>query len=715
MKKVLPHILPVLIGLALLPIPLLRDLHFESAMLAGTIGCFWAGMRTASSATEQDFFNSLRILGLIYLAGIPLFIYSLITGCLTIDGLGFWIFIPFPSVFFGAAIGRLVREFKLPFSKFITVLVLLFCAVGIWMIEFFSFPQVYFYNHVWGVWPGPIYDEAVSLTGSFFYFRWLTFLWIVLLWMLPNWSQSRQTKLITGLALVCLMFSYLNLDEAGIISPTKTIQERLGGHAQTEHFQLFYDADLYTDEEIAYWSARHEFFFQKITETLEIDWPEGRKIESYLYAHAWQKKNITGAKFTSYVPIWLEQDQLHIAKQQLHGVLQHELVHVISKQFGNRLFNGSWSIGLIEGLAEGIAKEASPRSTLHQIVAAETPWPSAEEMKSAFSFSGFYGSAGAISYTTTGSFVEYLLDNYPVHSFKDAYRTNDFSDTYSQSLDSLVAGWHQTLEDTEIDSTDRQVSEFIFAQRSLFEKECPHALTKELRLWDEYQLALASEDSSAAFKTLDELYSLDPNNSLVKNDWVRFQLHQQNYATASNAFTPNDSLLSLQVLRADAIFLSRGFEKADSLLNVIRPKIEASSAPNFKYSLEMRGNSAQWQSHVQRRFQFVLPDSITFRQLNLPNKMLSLDKAIQQKKADRVFLYASLLQDHIPNNDWFDVYERTINYLAFHGKTELAQNWIDLALSANLRARYQQRLEESQKWLTFLKTHQQTATFEFSD
>jgi len=715
LKKALPYILPLLAGVTLLFIPLLRDLHFESAMLAGIIGCFWAGIRASASHTKHDFFPTLRILGVIYISALPLFIFSLITNCLTIDGLGFWIFIPFPSAFFGAAIGRLARELKFPFPKLVTVLILLFCAIGIWGIEFFIFPQVYFYNHVWGVWPGPIYDEAVSLTGSFFYFRWLTFLWIVLLWMIPSWSQDLQSKLITGLALVCLMFSYLNLDEAGIISPTKTIQERLGGYHKTEHFELYYDSDSYSEEEIAYWSARHEFHFHQVTEILEIDWPEGRKIVSYLYAHAWQKKDITGAKFTSYVPIWLEQDQLHIAKQQMEGVLKHELVHVISKQFGNSLFNGSWSIGLIEGVAEGIAKDASPRSTLHQIVAAEKPWPSAEEMKSALSFWGFYGSAGSISYTTTGSFVEYLLGNYPVYSFKEAYSKNDFKHTYYQSIDSLVSGWHQTLEQTEVDSTDREVSEFIFAQRSLFEKDCPHAITKELRLWDQYQLKLASEDSTSAFEILDELYTLDPENNLVKNEWVRFQLHQNNYSTASNAFTTDNELLSLRVLQADALFLSQGFEKADYLLDEIRPEIEAATAPNFKYSLEMRADSIQWRSHVQRRFLHILPDSAAFTDLNLPNKMLSLDKAIQQKKARQVFLYALLLQDHTPNRDWLNVYESAINYLAFRGKTEIAQTWIDLALSANLRSRHQERLEESQKWLTFLITHQQTATFEFSN
>ncbi|MDZ7805890.1 MAG: hypothetical protein U5K71_02095 [Gracilimonas sp.] len=440
MKKALTYLLPVLIGLALLPIPLLRDLHFESAIVAGIIGCFWSGIRTASSSSKHDLFTSLRILGMLYIAAVPLSVFAVMSGCLTLDGIGFWIFIPIPSVFLGTATGRLVRISNLPYPKLLTTLILLFCAVGVLLIEFFTLPQVYFYNHVWGVWPGPIYDEAVKLTGSFLFFRFITLLWIVLLWALPDLNKNLTAKMISGLVLISLTVSYINLDEAGIISPTRSIQQQLGGHHHTEHFELLYDEEFYSQDDIRYWATRHEFHFQQIITQLDINWPEGQKIESYLYAHAWQKKTLTGAKFTSYVPIWLEQDQLHIAKQQLERVLKHELVHVISKQFGNYLFNGSWSIGLIEGLAEAIASDASPRSTLHQIVAAEQPWPDAKEMKSALSLEGFYGSAGAISYTTSGSFVEYLMNEYPVDQIKQAYQTTNIEEAYSTSFDELVTG-----------------------------------------------------------------------------------------------------------------------------------------------------------------------------------------------------------------------------------------------------------------------------------
>tara|TARA_R100000388_G_scaffold84871_1_gene63953 strand:+ start:9053 stop:11092 length:2040 start_codon:yes stop_codon:yes gene_type:complete len=678
-------------------------------MLAAIIGCFWGGIHASKKSASQDFFYAIRVLGFLYLSAIPLFISSVILGCLTIDGLGFWIFIPLPSVFFGTATGRLIRKFSLPWPKLLTVFVLLFCAIGVWLFEMLNYPQVYFYNHVWGVWPGPIYDEAVQLTGSFFYFRWLTFLWILLLWLLPDWSSTLQKKLITGLALVSLLFSYMNLDEAGIISPRESIQAQLGGHHQTKHFDYYFPEDFYSEEEINFWAARHEFHFEQIIKQLDLKWPKGRKIESYLYAHAWQKKEITGAKFTSYVPIWLEQDQLHIAKQQLDGVLKHELVHVISKQFGNGLFNGSWSIGLIEGLAEGIAKDASSRSTLHQIVAAESPYPSSDKMKDALSFSGFYGSAGAISYTTAGSFVEYLLDTYPPDFFKTSYPSGSLVDSNYPSFDEIISEWHQTLDQTPLDSVDQQVSEFVFAQRSLFQKKCPHSITQELQLWDRYQFQLADLDTTGAYETLDQLYKRDSQNSLVKDAWVRSQLLQGNYEEATNAITPKDSLLTLQVLKADALYLSDNKSQAFQLLESLSSRIIDNPARTFRYTLELREDSTQWSNRLQRRYLNQLPDSVLFESLNLPNQMLSLNKALQGNHNSEIVLYATLLQDHSPKDDWFDIYEQTIQQLPLLGYFDLTENWIALAEPLNLRLRYMERLGEQQEWVAFLKSNQGVA------
>ncbi|MFW6157284.1 MAG: hypothetical protein ACOC4S_00440, partial [Balneolaceae bacterium] len=45
--------LSLLTGSAVLLIPLVRELHFESALIAALIGCFWGGWVSATS-TEQD-------------------------------------------------------------------------------------------------------------------------------------------------------------------------------------------------------------------------------------------------------------------------------------------------------------------------------------------------------------------------------------------------------------------------------------------------------------------------------------------------------------------------------------------------------------------------------------------------------------------------------------------------------------------------------------
>jgi len=528
-------------------------------------------------------------------------------------------------------------------------------------------------------------------------------LWILLLWVLPHWNKNLTYKLVTGLIFIFLTVSYSNLHNVGIISPTGTIQEKLGGKYQTRHFNINYDHSSYTRSEIQYWATRHEFHFQQVLSQLDINWPPHRKIHSYLYAHAWQKKEITGAKFTSYVPIWLSQDQLHIAKQQLDPVLKHEMVHVISKQFGNTLFNGSWSIGLIEGLAEAIARDASSQSTLHQIVAAERPLPSADNMKSALSITGFYGSAGAISYTTAGSFVQYLLHNYPFDHFKQAYKTADIENTYPVSFDELVSGWHQTLKETKLDSVDKQVSEFIFAQRSLFQKECPHSISNELKLWDEYNYLMASRDTSSAYRVLNDLYQTDSHNALVKAEWIRSKLNMGEPDTVIRSQIVSDSILNLNILYADALFMSQGFEEASQYLGKFDEDISSHSARNFRYTLDLRTDSVQWAFFLNQRYSDHLVKENTFLKLNTPNKLLTLNKALDLKHYDNALIYLRLLSLEALSQDWFDIIEKAIHMTAYVGEYDMANELINAYNEPDLRARYKERLSEQSEWLSFLQ------------
>ncbi|MFY0684701.1 MAG: hypothetical protein JXR20_09120 [Balneola sp.] len=699
----------LLVGIAMLFLPLLRDFHFESAFVATLIGSFWSSISLSKTKkASSDIFAGIRILSFVLIIGIPPFLFSLFSGCLTFDGFAFWLLLPLPSVFLGAAVGRFYRKLSFSSPALLSILTLSFCGLGVFLFEFLTLPQVYFFNHVWGTWPGPIYDETLQVGKNLVFFRWITFLWIVLLWTLPSWNKNIQNQIIVVIAGLVLMLSYFNLDTMGIITTRDSLKEQLSLHKQTEHFDIYFEEESFTQEEVDYWATRHEFHFNQIVQFLDIEWPKDRKIESFVYANAWQKKKLVGAKFTSYVPIWLEQDQLHIAKQHLEDVLKHELVHAISKQFGNDLFNGSWSIGMIEGVAEAIAGNTSSESTLDQIIATEQPYPSSQEMKSALSNSGFYSSASAISYTTAGSFVEFLLANYPVKNFKEAYPNNDFEDAYPKPFEQLVTEWHQHLDSVSIDSVDQQISEFIFSRRSLFQKECPHVFSEDFELWDTYNFHLSNQDSSKALQTINKLYELDPSNKLVKRDWLQRQLLHGSYSTALYAFDQTDTLLTLQMLKADALFLSGSIDDASDLLQELKPRLDTTDARNFKYSYQLRSDSTQWSYFMNNRYKNTLPQQKGYSDLNLPNLMLSISKSIELRKQEQLLyssFYSSMAFQQELSEDWFNIYEQLIDALVFLREFDEADLWINALSKVDLRDRYQERLTELKEWRVFVQQY----------
>lgn len=702
MKRLRLHIiLPLLLGIILVFIPLLRDFHFETAFLSTIIGCFTGAYALAGNKNGQDLKISLKVLGSVCLIGLPPFLHALFSGCLTFDGFGFWVLLVIPGVLLGAATGRLFRTLEFPKPVLFSWLSLLIIAVGAWLIEFFTLPQVYFFNQVWGYWPGPIYDEQLPVTESLLFFRWTTVLWILLLWIIPVWSKNNINKLIFGLSFISLMLSYLYLDEMTVITPRESLKSQLSTHYETTHFDLYFDEELFDEQEVAYWAAKHEFYFNDIVTQLNVEWPDGRKIESYLYAHAWQKKKLVGAKFTSYVPIWLEQDQLHIAKQQLEGVLKHELVHVISKQFGNWLYNGSKSIGLIEGLAEAIARDASSESTLDQIIAAEKPYPTEEEIRNALSNTGFYGASSPISYTTAGSFISHLLSNYPVEYFKATYPSAEYN-AYPVSFSELVNQWHQHLDSVQVDQVDTQISEFIFSSRSLFQRSCPHVFSREFYLWDTFNLHLANKDTSNALVTIEGLIERQPENKLVKREWVRLQLLSNKYSSALYSFDESDSLLTLQLLKADALFLSNDVPAAQRLLEEVKPRLDSVEARNFRYSYTLRSDSLNWSAFLNSRYKNQLPNMKIYRQLNYPVQLLTASRAAELGKIELLKNYSETMLAQKPDAHWFGVYEQVIDQLILYNHSEISDKWLSSLSDMKLRPRYEERLDELYKWTTFI-------------
>lgn len=685
----------------MLPIPLLREFHIESAILAGTVGAFIGGWRATKPHARYHLKMGVRIVWQTALFGLPLLVLSLINQCLSLDGVGFWLLIPAPSIYFGIAVGRFFRKLSFPFPRISMLLVLLFVGLGILLIETLNLPQIYYFNHLWGYWPGPIYDEEVLFPISLLYFRIITLVWIWLLWMLPVWWKTRNQKKRTAFAVFLILLSFYFRPELGINSPESLLQQKLKAVEETEHFRLFFDPELYTEKERAYWTDRHEFHFSQIEEILEIDWPKGRKINSYLYGNAWQKKKLVGAKFTSYVPVWLKQDQLHIAKEHLEGVLKHELVHVIAKQFGNDLTNASYSIGLVEGLAEGIAADASDVSTLDQIMAAEQPFPTANDMRNALTFRGFYSKAGSISYTTAGSFVQYLLDNYPVENLKQAYRESSFKNAYSTPFETLVQEWQAHLPVSSIDSLDSETSKIIFSQQAIFKASCPHTLSPTRKQWDNIIRHERSNDSTAALTELRSLIEKRPDHPMIKQKWADYELSIGSPRAVITKFKDDDSLAVFSLMKADALLLSGNIVAAQMLYDQIRSFADTSNV-TLQESLDVRSTPFFWNTYVNVRYKYRLPALDHFEELPSALQWLTIIRALEHWRDEKLIGYTTILRPSASNSTWFDVQLSTIDRLAFIGQNELASDWLDALENPNLRERYKERVREKREWLQFL-------------
>lgn len=707
----LKYLLPILAGTAALFIPLVRDFHIESAMIAATIGAFWGGLAAARYANaakrgvagHSEAGRAFRILGTLYLAGLPLLVVALITGCYTMHGLGFWLFFPAPSVFFGYAVGRLVRKFRIPWPKIVTVAILVLVVAAVWMYEFLTLPQLYFFNHVWGGWPGPIYDEAVQLTWPVVGFRFITMCWILILWYLPGVKTDAVYRWIVGLAIVALFISYTQLEQMGVISPNGLLQKKLGGFHETPHARLYYDRDTYDKNEIGRLGEEIEFYIHQIKEVLRIDKPDSvRKIEAYLYAHPWQKKRLVGAKYTSYVTVWQETPGIHIAKGQIEGSFKHEVVHAVTALLEEPGLLPN--VGLTEGIAVALNPDRSPRSTIDQLVASRQPYPSEEEMASALSYWGFYTGRSAVSYTTTGSFVRHLVEEYPPEYFVEAFETGRLPGVYPVSFEELVRGWHRKLDSVLVDSSDRKRAREIFGRPSIFEQHCPHKVPRSVELFDRFLMYEAVNDTTRALKTLSDLKRVDSKDPFPGLLWLSWNLQAGRVDSVTSRANSADTLIDAQLFYADAYSLEGQSRKAREYLYRAVELVSQKGDTTYDDRLAIRMDSLQWSYDLRVRYDHEMLDAKDFQRAYYLTKIRSVRNAIERADAGRINEYAGLLFDLPASMEYFGTYLSMIHRLAYFRHTERAGNWIRKLSRENLNLRFRERLRQEREWLARMES-----------
>ena len=544
----------IFLGVVLWFIPLFNILHAESSAVVALAAYFAAGYGSITAFRQKHRFQRVLLVQMSLLV-VPfgLLTTSLIwaPNCGYVQGLLFYLLFPVITVIFSVGVAFVIAESRVRRKRTLLIGIGVIIVIFTPLYDIGLHPQFYVYNHVFGGILGPIYDEALVLRPGLFFFRAMTLLWAYLLYSVGTrllyrpgkwevntdpvkkrtvglsntWlSDTRTCIVIAAILGLCYGFAA----QLGINTTRGYLQAQLGGHIQTTHFNIYYDPASLSKGDIDLIAEDHEFRYHWLRNRLNMDVDE--RIESYLYPDPQTKARLTGARYTNVAPVWLSSPQLHIQLSSYRQVFGHELVHVFSRAFGLPILNASLSVGLVEGLAVALEPpDGNPTPHEQVSVAAMSLYVDqnatevhlAEHIIRFLSPLGFWTGRGAVSYTTMGSFVRYLIETYGSDLFKNSYARCNFQAVYGHTLEALAQAWEDSLMSLPVIS--RSTEDLVmrrFTRPSLFEKRCPHYVPKYQRQYRAGAVAWANGDSLLAMDLLERSLERHPMYHPALNQWA---------------------------------------------------------------------------------------------------------------------------------------------------------------------------------------------------
>jgi hypothetical protein len=268
-----------------------------------------------------------------------------------------------------------------------------------------------------------------------------------------------------------LIAAWIFRTSLGFESPAGFIREKLGAAYATEHFRIYYPPKAFSEDEVRYVAAMHEFRLSQVEKTLRMEFRG--TIESYIYGDADAKRKYIGTGNTNIAKPWRK--EIHLNKESWESTLKHEIVHVVAGEFGMPVICAHYNIGLVEGLAMAVDPEFGNKS-LHEYAAAMLKFGIISDPGRLVRPAGFASQSSSVSYVMMGSFIKFLFDRYGVPRFKELYGGWSVERAYGIPYERLVEEWVRLLGEIEVPEAWRRHVEFFFRRPSIFAKECAHAV-----------------------------------------------------------------------------------------------------------------------------------------------------------------------------------------------------------------------------------------------
>ena len=192
--------------------------------------------------TDQYFFLLILTIPLL----ISLLNTVLLQGCPVYNGIYFYILITIPSLFYGIWLAEISFILSKKFSYLIFIF-LYSISLLLFILEIFYNPQIYFYNPIFGYFPGTIYDEDIPIDQKFILFRLFIFAFAILSTFGINRVVKRKKILRISLIFFTIIFYILFFtlkSSFGLATTLSSVRDDLEGEIFSPHFNTIYSLSI---------------------------------------------------------------------------------------------------------------------------------------------------------------------------------------------------------------------------------------------------------------------------------------------------------------------------------------------------------------------------------------------------------------------------------------------------------------------------------------
>lgn len=531
-------------------IPLFNMVGYESAafygVLFGITLSFLGHERFGESSWARALSQNLVLL-------VPPFLILTLNAlrvrnCDFTTGAAFWLAIPVMSIAVATTWGWFVSSYTQGRRKLRYLLTAGFVLLTI--IDFTARlalqPPIIGFHVFLGYFSGSIYDEALSLPNALVAYR-VGHLFLIATLITTVGARRRHAasgqmpRQWIAAAVVCFIGMTWMVSQRhhnGIDLTRDVIADALGGRIETEHFVIYYPAEAPYADQIGRIAQDHEFRYAEMEAYFGTDPVElhGEKVRSFVYPNRDRKGDLMGARRTLVAKIWLR--EIHILWRWYGDhMLAHELAHVFTEPFGSGPLRLSTRFGVFPnmGLVEGIATAAdwdAESLNPHEASAALRRMNGAPDIAALVGAEGFWTQSSGRAYTLMGSFVRWLVAEYGIEKFREAYPTGDFRSAYGKSPADLVEEWEAFVDAIDLNDEELERARYIYDRKSIFQKVCARTIA-ELRV--AAQRSSRAGDRRAARELYERILAFDPDNPRYRIDYARFLYSMAEYDDARAA------------------------------------------------------------------------------------------------------------------------------------------------------------------------------------